>query len=100
MPAAGGARRDASRRGLANDRETRHRDPSLLRLGRGDSPRHHLLPTIIWDLTEAIVVGFAFGSVLFIHGMSRITEVATDDAFVGRDGEYPKEQAANPDVVI
>ena len=64
--------------------------------------------TIFRDLTEAIVVGFALGSVLFIHRMSRTTEVATDGAFVGRDeadsahprGEYHEEQAANPDVVI
>jgi sulfate permease, SulP family len=64
--------------------------------------------TIFRDLTEAIVVGFALGSVLFIHRMSQTTEVATDSAFVGADeadiahprGEYHKEQAANPDVVI
>ena len=64
--------------------------------------------TIFRDLTEAIVVGFALGSVLFIHRMSRTTEVAADSAFVGRDeadathprGEYHEEQAANPDVVI
>ncbi|MBD3677210.1 MAG: SulP family inorganic anion transporter [Rhodobacteraceae bacterium] len=66
------------------------------------------LLTIFRDLTEAIVIGFALGSVLFIHRMSRTTEVATDGAFVGRDeadsahprGEYHEEQAANPDVVI
>jgi len=64
--------------------------------------------TIFRDLTEAIVVGFALGSVLFIHRMSRTTSVATDSAFVGRDeadtahprGAYHEEQAANPDVVI
>lgn len=64
--------------------------------------------TIFRDLTEAIVVGFALGSVLFIHRMSRTTEVATDSDFVGRDeadtahprGEYHEEEAANPDVVI
>lgn len=64
--------------------------------------------TIFRNLTEAIVVGFALGSVLFIHRMSRMTEIATDGAFVGRDeadsahprGEYHEEQAANPDVVI
>ena len=64
--------------------------------------------TIFRDLTEAIVVGFALGSVLFIYRMSRTTEVATDSAFVGWDeadtahprGEYHEEQAANPDVVI
>jgi SulP family sulfate permease len=64
--------------------------------------------TIFRDLTEAIVVGFALGSVLFIHRMSRTTDVVTDSAFVGRDeadtahprGEYHEEQAQNPDVVI
>ena len=64
--------------------------------------------TIFRDLTQAIIVGFALGSVLFIHRMSRTTEVAMDGAFVGRDeadaanprGEYHEEQAANPDVVI
>lgn len=64
--------------------------------------------TIFRDLTEAIVVGFALGSVLFIHRMSRTTGVATHTAFVRGDqadtqdprGEYHEEQAANPDVVI
>jgi SulP family sulfate permease len=64
--------------------------------------------TIFRDLTETIVVGFALGSVLFIHRMSRSTEVARDGAFVGRDeadsahprGAYHEEQAANHDVVI
>ncbi|PHQ69460.1 MAG: sodium-independent anion transporter [Paracoccus sp.] len=64
--------------------------------------------TIFRNLTEAIVVGFALGSVLFIHRMSRMTKIATDGAFVGRDeadsahprGEYHEQQAANPDVVI
>jgi SulP family sulfate permease len=64
--------------------------------------------TIFRDLTEAIVVGVALGSVLFIHRMTRTTGVATDSAFVGRDeadaarprGGYHEEQAANPDVVI
>jgi SulP family sulfate permease len=64
--------------------------------------------TIFRDLTEAIVVGFALGSVLFIHRMSRTTDVVTDSAFVGRDeadtahprGAYHEDQAANPDIVI
>lgn len=64
--------------------------------------------TIFRDLTEAIVVGFALGSVLFIHRMSRTTEVATERAFVSRDEAdiahprtaYHEAQAANPDVVI
>ena len=64
--------------------------------------------TIFRDLTEAIVTGFALGSVLFIHRMSRTAGVATDSAFVSRDeadtahprGEYDAERAADPDVVI
>lgn len=64
--------------------------------------------TIFRDLTEAIVVGFALGSVLFIHRMSTITAIATDTPFVGRDeadsappprGTY-HEEAANPEVVV
>jgi SulP family sulfate permease len=63
--------------------------------------------TILRDLTEAIVVGFALGSVLFIQRMSRATAVATDIPFVGRDEAdtaRPRpaydEAAANPDVVV
>jgi sulfate permease, SulP family len=64
--------------------------------------------TIFRDLTEAIVVGFAQGSLLFIHRMSQATVVARNVAFVGRDeadiahprGAYQKEDAANPDVVV
>lgn len=63
--------------------------------------------TIFRDLTEAIVVGFALGSVLFIQGMSRTTAIATDRPLVGRDeadtnrprGAYD-EAAANQDVVV
>jgi SulP family sulfate permease len=64
--------------------------------------------TIFRDLTEAIVVGFALGSVLFIHRMSQTTGVATNTAFVGRDeadtsrprGTYDEEAASNPEVVV
>lgn len=64
--------------------------------------------TIFRDLTEAIVVGFALGSVLFIQRMSRTTAVATDTPLVGRDiadidqprGDYDEDTAANPDVVV
>ena len=37
------------------------------------------------DLTEAIVVGFALGSVLFIHRMSRATGVEARSPLVGED---------------
>lgn len=64
--------------------------------------------TIFRDLTEAIVVGFALGSVLFIHRMSQTTGVATNTAFVGRDEAdtthpreaYDEEAVANPEVVV
>lgn len=64
--------------------------------------------TIFRDLTEAIVVGFALGSVLFIHRMSRTTEVESRTAFVSRDvadsthprGAYDGVQAADPNVVV
>lgn len=64
--------------------------------------------TIFRDLNEAIVVGFALGSVLFIHRMSRTTDVEADGAFIGLDeadtvhprGNYDEEQAQNPDLVI
>ena len=41
--------------------------------------------TIFRDLTEAIVVGFALGSVLFIHRMSKATEVETATPLVPED---------------
>ena len=64
--------------------------------------------TIFRDLTEAIIVGFALGSVLFIQRMSQTTGVAENTAFVGRDeadsthprATYDEEQAANPEVVV
>jgi len=64
--------------------------------------------TIFRDLTEAIVVGFALGSVLFIQRMSRTTAVATDRPLVSRDEAdsnrrreaYDETTAANPDVVV
>jgi SulP family sulfate permease len=64
--------------------------------------------TIFRDLTEAIIVGFALGSVLFIHRMSKATAVETHTPFVGEDiadsaqprGGYDEAMAANPEVVI
>jgi SulP family sulfate permease len=65
--------------------------------------------TVFRDLTEAIVVGFALGSVLFIHRMSEATAVRTDAPFVAEDmadsaaprGAYDQASfAANPDIVI
>lgn len=64
--------------------------------------------TIFIGLTEAIVVGFALGSVLFIQRMSRATAVVTHTPFVSRDRAdlsasripYDEKAATNPDVVI
>lgn len=64
--------------------------------------------TIFRDLTEAIVVGFALGSVLFIQRMSRTTAVVTDVPLVASDeadaarprGAYNEGDAANPDLVV
>ena len=79
----------------------------LLRSGRGEAAvlAATFFLTIFRDLTEAIVVGFALGSVLFIHRMSRTTEVASHTAFVSRDRPdaetaYDERVAASPDVVI
>ena len=79
----------------------------LVRSGRGEALvlAATFFLTIFRDLTEAIVVGFALGSVLFIHRMSRTTEVAKHSAFVSRDrpdsgAVYDERAAANPDVVI
>jgi SulP family sulfate permease len=66
------------------------------------------LLTIFRDLTEAIVVGFALGSVLFIQRMSKTTAVSTHTPFVGRDeadtarprAAYDEDLAANRDVVV
>ncbi len=82
----------------------------LLRSGWGDATvlGATFFLTIFRDLTEAIVVGFALGSVLFIHRMSRATAVATDTPFVGRDeadyvhprGSYNEDATASTDVVV
>ncbi|MBM3565728.1 MAG: SulP family inorganic anion transporter [Alphaproteobacteria bacterium] len=84
---------------------------SLLRASRGDAAV--LLATfgltIFRDLTEAIVVGFALGSVLFIHRMSDMAAVEKHAAFVaedkaddanGRRAGYDETTAADPDVVV
>ncbi|WP_207382939.1 SulP family inorganic anion transporter [Pseudaestuariivita atlantica] len=67
------------------------------------------LLTIFRDLTEAIVVGFALGAVLFIARMSRTTAIVTatplvpvdrpDDGNGGRT-EFHEEEAADPDILV
>ena len=63
--------------------------------------------TIFRDLTEAIIVGFALGSVLFIHRMSQVTAVATQFPYVGEDeadegarAPYDEAMANDPSVVV
>lgn len=82
----------------------------LLRAGWGDVAvlAATFFLTIFRDLTEAIVVGFALGSVLFIHRMSKATAVETHMPFVGEDmadeaqprGSYDEALAANPELVV
>ncbi len=63
--------------------------------------------TIFRDLTEAIVVGFALGSVLFIYRMSQATAVETDTPFVADDqadsspgAQANDEQISDRDVAV
>ena len=66
--------------------------------------------TIFVGLTEAIVVGFALGSILFIHRMSQTTAIAAHLPFAeetdradGRRGErrpYDESLAVDPNVVV
>ena len=82
----------------------------LLRSGWGETLVFGttVLLTLFRDLTEAIVVGVALGSVLFIHRMGRMTAVVADRPLVGRDeadGASPRtayrgDGMADPDIVI
>jgi len=89
----------------------KHAFANLVRTSRGDAAvlLATFLLTIFRDLTEAIIVGFALGSVLFIHRMSKttaiethrpfVTEDAADDAEGGRH-PYEEERENDPDIVI
>lgn len=83
----------------------------LLRASRGDAAvlMSTFLLTIFRDLTEAIIVGFALGSVLFIHRMSRITAIESHTPFIVEDKAdgaavartlYDEAAAADPNVVV
>ncbi|MBP7000906.1 SulP family inorganic anion transporter [Amaricoccus sp.] len=79
----------------------------LVRSGWGDAAVLGVtfLLTIFRDLTEAIIVGFALGSVLFINRMSQQAAVETETPFVGQDVAdagtgYDEATAANPAVVV
>lgn len=87
----------------------RHAIAVLLRTSRGDALVFAVtfLLTIFRDLTEAIVTGFALGSVLFIHRMSQIAGVrrlplvSEDRADTSADGGLPYDgSAADPQVVV
>ena len=60
---------------------------NLMRASGGDAAvlLTTFLLTIFRSLSEAIVVGFALGSLLFIHRMSRATEIAAHTPFVEED---------------
>ncbi len=84
---------------------------NLIRASRGDAAvlLSTFLLTIFRDLTEAIVVGFALGSVLFIDRMSKTTAVETHIPFVSEDKAddenggrtpYDETMATDPDIVI
>lgn len=79
----------------------------LVRSGRGDAAvlGATFFLTIFRDLTEAIIVGFALGSVLFINRMSQQAAVKTEIPFVGQDApdqmsNYDEARTANPEVVV
>lgn len=89
----------------------RHAIAMLLRASRGDAAvlLATLSLTIFRDLMEAIVVGFALGSVLFIHRMSRTTAISTHRPWIEEDQAddadgprkpYDETLASNPEVVI
>lgn len=65
--------------------------------------------TIFRGLTEAIIVGFALGSLIFIHRMSRTTAIATHRALVAEDRAdgkasdrepYDETAVQDPNIVI
>ncbi len=84
---------------------------TLLRASRGDAIilSTTFLLTVFRDLTEAIVVGFALGSVLFIHRMSKTTAVDSHAPFVAEDRPddakgvrtpYDEGAATDPGIVV
>jgi sulfate permease, SulP family len=83
----------------------------LLRATAGDAAvlMSTFLLTVFRDLIEAIVVGFALGSALFIHRMSQTTAVAAASPFVAEDRAddangarrpYDGRAANDPDIVV
>ncbi|WP_321391883.1 SulP family inorganic anion transporter [Emcibacter sp.] len=89
----------------------KHAFLTLLKASRGDAAvlMTTFLLTTFRDLTEAIVVGFALGSVLFIYRMSKTTAIETHIPFVADDRAddennerepYDQTAATDPDVVV
>tara|TARA_E500000318_G_scaffold88705_3_gene86072 strand:- start:10338 stop:12056 length:1719 start_codon:yes stop_codon:yes gene_type:complete len=89
----------------------KHAFITLLRASRGDAAvlLATFLLTIFRDLTEAIIVGFALGSVLFIHRMSKTTAIETQRPFVMEDeadrsdrprAPYEEDAENDPEIVI
>jgi SulP family sulfate permease len=84
---------------------------TLLRASRGDAAvlLVTFLLTVFRDLTEAIIVGFALGALLFIHRMSRAVSIEAHVPPVGEDRPdgapadrtpYHPEAATDPSVVV
>ncbi len=87
----------------------RHAFATLLRASRGDAAvlLATLGITLFRGLTEAIIVGFALGSVLFIHRMSQTTAVEANMPLVSEDipddgsrGAYDEKAQQDPSVVV
>jgi len=89
----------------------KHAFITLLQASRGDAAvlLATFLLTIFRDLTEAIIVGFALGSVLFIHRMSKTTAIETQRPFVMEDAAdrsdrprapYEEDAENDPEIVI
>ncbi len=74
---------------------------ALTRASRGDAAVLYvtLALTIFRDLTEAIVVGFGLGAMLFIHRMSTAVEVAPHAA-EAEAGRYDSAVVTDPEVMI
>jgi SulP family sulfate permease len=75
---------------------------ALVRAGWGDAAVLGVTfaLTIFRDLTEAIVVGFALGSVLFIHRMSQAAAVETRTPFVANGAGAAEPHAQDPGIAI
>lgn len=85
----------------------KHEFATLIRSSWGDAAvlLATFLLTIFRDLTEGIIVGFALGSILFIHRMAQTTgieELAVEDKpdSVSDRSPYDAAMAGDPDVMI